>query len=103
MIRPDGSGPYATFATIGLWHQGSLNWLFWGLYHATGVVIWASFTRFRRRHGWRPSKNPLARLVGVGMTVAFVSGSYVFLVTNQHGGLMAGFRMLAKLAWVDLP
>lgn len=33
-------GAYATMIVIGLWHEISLRFLLWGLYHATGILIW---------------------------------------------------------------
>jgi alginate O-acetyltransferase complex protein AlgI len=40
---------YSTFMVIGLWHEISLRYVLWALYHATGVLIWRGFQRLKRR------------------------------------------------------
>ncbi|MEO1091862.1 MAG: MBOAT family O-acyltransferase [Pseudomonadota bacterium] len=32
-------GVIASMVTIGLWHQLTVNWLLWGLYHAMGLLV----------------------------------------------------------------
>jgi alginate O-acetyltransferase complex protein AlgI len=39
---------YTTFAAMGLWHSVSLNWVMWGVWHATGVVSYLAFARRTR-------------------------------------------------------
>ena len=36
-------GSLATMITIGLWHEVSLEYLFWGIYHGVGIAIWQQF------------------------------------------------------------
>lgn len=93
---------YATMAAIGLWHAGTLCWLFWGIYHATGIITYGTWLRFRRQKKRLPSQRFLPRLFGVILTIAFVSASYVFPIADQSDSLMIGFRLLAKLIWLDL-
>lgn len=31
------------------------------------------------------------------------SGGYVFPVANEHGSVLVGLFLLAKLLWIDLP
>lgn len=33
---------------FGLWHEFSLNYIFWGLYHAFGITVWHQFQRLKR-------------------------------------------------------
>jgi D-alanyl-lipoteichoic acid acyltransferase DltB (MBOAT superfamily) len=35
----------ASMVVLGLWHEVSLHYLIWGLYHATGLTIWRAFDR----------------------------------------------------------
>jgi alginate O-acetyltransferase complex protein AlgI len=88
---------YATFAAIGLWHAGNWNQLSWGLYHATGITIFQAWGRMRRRYKWKKLEGWKSQLVGTGITIVFVTGSYVFIVTEHDGGIGAAFRMAAKL------
>jgi alginate O-acetyltransferase complex protein AlgI len=90
---------YATMITIGLWHKGSVNWLCWGLYHATGLVVYQTWQRVRRARGWESAAHPLTRNLARVLTFAFVTAGYAFVVTD-HLGIGAAFRLLAKLAGV---
>ncbi|MBF0622075.1 MAG: MBOAT family protein [Magnetococcales bacterium] len=88
----------ATMATIGLWHGATLNWLFWGLYHAVGIIFYGHFQRFmRKRYKYRPSKHPLAKGLGIAFTMVFVTGSYAFAATDKSGTVLDGFYLLIKL------
>ncbi len=93
---------YATMAVIGLWHAGTFCWLFWGIYHATGIITYGKWRRFNREKKRMPSQHFFFRLFGIMLTITFVSGSYVFPIANQTGNLVVGFRLLAKLFLIDL-
>ncbi len=76
---------YATFVVMGLWHEGNLNYLCWGLYHGTGVVVALSWARTCRRRGWaRPSGRVRTALV-IAATLLFVTGSSIFSTTSPLG------------------
>ena len=93
---------YATFIAIGLWHAGSLNYLCWGLYHGTGVAIFQTWLRIKRRRGWRALDRAPWRWLGVPITFLFVSGSFAFTITADTG-FYAGVRVLCKLFFIELP
>jgi len=94
---------YAAFLAIGLWHAGTLSFVAWGLYHATGVAIFQTWRRIWRRRKWAIfSRRPLTWL-GWPVTFLYVSGSFAFALTHAHGGAYAGLRVLAKLIGIDLP
>ncbi len=103
ITRNPYAASYAAFAMIGLWHEGSLNWLFWGLYHATGISICQAWLRTKRRRKWKAVDQRRYWPVGWAITMAFVIGSYAFAATSPHGGLWLGMRFLFKLVWIDLP
>jgi len=94
---------YATMGAIGMWHEGSLTWLGWGLYHATGIVSYGAWMRYRRRRRWMPRDTLPRRALGIALTMLFVSGSYVFPAAAGHGGIVSAARLLAKLVAIDLP
>ncbi len=93
---------YATFLAMGLWHGGSWNWVFWGLYHATGVSVNLTWQRVKRKLGWSREPGLIWRGAGVALTFAFVTGSYAFSSTVRLGP-WAAVRVFARLFGVDLP
>lgn len=61
-----------TFTLIGMWHEVSLGYLFWGFAHGTalGITLW-----WRTRRAGRPSllPKPIEYVGGIVVTLAFVS------------------------------
>jgi alginate O-acetyltransferase complex protein AlgI len=93
---------YATFLAMGLWHAGTLNWVMWGGYHATGVCVFLKWSRIKRQRKWTALDRGLWRYAGIPVTFIFVTGSFIFTTTNAAGP-MAALRILAKLFFIDLP
>jgi alginate O-acetyltransferase complex protein AlgI len=93
---------YASFVAIGLWHSGTLNSLFWGLYHGTGIFVQQLFRRSMRRRGIDLSRFVAWRIFGWAATMTFVSSSFAFAVTKRDGPVLDGLRVFAKLFGVDL-
>jgi alginate O-acetyltransferase complex protein AlgI len=92
---------YCTFIAMGLWHGGVWNWLFWGLYHATGVSLYLTWGRLKRRRGWHAGGRGPGRYAGLPLTFAFVTGSYAFSATAGKGGWTA-LRVFVKLLGLNL-
>jgi alginate O-acetyltransferase complex protein AlgI len=92
---------YCTFIAMGLWHGGLWNWLFWGLYHATGVSFYLTWGRIKRSRGWHAVGSGRLRYAGIPFTFAFVTGSYAFSTTVGQGG-WTSLRVFAKLLGIDL-
>ena len=93
---------YATMLAIALWHSGSLSWLCWGLYHATGLVVFQQWNRLKRKWKLPTLSNALAVTASRVLTLAFVTASYSFLIT-QETGIYDGFRLLGKMIGISLP
>ena len=72
----------ATMVLIGLWHELSIRYVLWGVYHSLGIAVWHSFQPLKKRlpvldkSRW---KYPV-HVVSVFLTVNFVFAS--FTVTN---------------------
>jgi len=85
-------GIAVAMVVIGLWHEVSLRYLLWGLYHAAGIA--ASHWLAERFRPWLPAQGRLARLlapVGTLATLLFVLASIP--VTSR---LDAALRVLAR-------
>lgn len=93
---------YASFITIGLWHDGTLQWLTWGAYHATGVAIYTTWRRNKMKRGWSKREPHWAKWLGYPLTFLFVSAGYALTETHNRGGIYDSFRILAKLFSFDL-
>lgn len=95
---------YLTFLAIGLWHSGDLNWICWGLYHGTGVVVYLSWAKYQRKRKWQHlDRLPVVQAASILATFAFVSAGFAVTSTHGHGGLYGTVRILAKLVNIDLP
>jgi alginate O-acetyltransferase complex protein AlgI len=94
---------YATFLTMGLWHAGTLHWVGWGLYHATGVALYQRWARFRRTRDWPLLNGRAWTVLGIVLTFLYVSGGSAFTSVWGTGSVYDSLRILAKMAWIDLP
>jgi alginate O-acetyltransferase complex protein AlgI len=95
---------FSTMSVMALWHAGSFHWLFWGWYHATGLVIFLTWSRYKRKRKIKfPENTPILRHWGIPLTTAWVVGGYAFTTTYQHASIYGAIRILAKLLALDLP
>lgn len=93
---------YATFIAMGLWHGGSLTWVGWGTYNATGVCAYLLFLRLRRSGKIKiPEFGPL-KYWGIPVTFFYMSGFTAFSTTDGLGVYNA-IRILAKCVFIELP
>ncbi|QEF99628.1 Peptidoglycan O-acetyltransferase [Stieleria maiorica] len=91
---------YASFIVMGIWHGASLNWVAWGVHHATGICIYGMWSRFKRQR-YRDSLNgPAFRAGGWLLTMAFVSMGFAFIETASS---LDALRVIAKLFFITLP
>lgn len=75
-------GVIATLVFIGLWHEISLRYLAWGVYHGLGIVIWQAFHSFCEEHGREFTSKPVGAILHVAsvlFTVHFVWFSFVIV------------------------
>jgi alginate O-acetyltransferase complex protein AlgI len=94
---------YMSFSAIGLWHSGSLGWLLWGIYHATGISAYGYWGRFRRRRKWKGFDGPYRKWLGWALTMAFVSAGSVLTALDGVGSSFDMFRVFAKLFFLNIP
>ncbi len=97
---------FMAFIAIGLWHAGSLNYLAWGLYHALGVSIYLTWTRFKRQKKLQFFNQGIMKYCGVPFTFLFISSSFAFTLTHSNGSIgefYSALRILAKCLFITLP
>jgi alginate O-acetyltransferase complex protein AlgI len=92
---------YSTFIVIGLWHEASVPWLIWGLYHATGVVLYQALARTARARKWGALDRGAWRAVGIPLTFIFVVVGTVLVFGGLHKGKDI-IHLLAKLIGINL-
>ncbi len=92
---------YGSFIVFGLWHAGTWARLSWGLYHASGVAAYMTWTRFKRKRGWTFSQRGVWTALAFVLTQAFVAVSMAFLVVRDHG-VSDSLRILCKLVFIDI-
>jgi len=93
---------YASFIAIGLWHDGTAQWLAWGAYHATGVAIYTTWRRTKIKRGWSKREPRWAKWLGYPLTFLFVSVGYALTETHNRGTMYDSLRIMAKLFAIDL-
>ena len=98
LTRRPNVAVYALCLSVGLWHAGSLNYVLWGLYHATGVVIFQKWKRIRTRLRWTALDRWPWSILGVALTFLFVSSSFIFTGPSS----MPRLPMLARLLFIDI-
>jgi alginate O-acetyltransferase complex protein AlgI len=97
LTRSPYAAMYASFLTIGLWHNATLHWVAWGTYHATGVACFVTWRRRRRLASVR-----LPRWFGYPLTFGFVTVAYAWTCTYPDHSIFQSVRILAKLVGIDL-
>ena len=91
---------YGTFIAMGLWHGASPSWLMWGLYHASGVSIYLTWSRIKRKLKIRKKNSGPLSYLGIAITSIFVSASYCFSSTGNNG--KHSIRVFLKLFGIDV-
>lgn len=94
---------YATFMTMGLWHGAAWNWVFWGVWHGTAVVVHGRWKVFKRKRGWHTWMDTgWLGWWGWLPTLLFVSAAAAFTTTTEQGGY-AALTLFARLFFFQLP
>jgi alginate O-acetyltransferase complex protein AlgI len=92
-----------TFLVIGLWHEVSVRFVVWALYHATGVIIWREFQALKRTLGLpKLRRGVLATVVhGASIVLTFHFVGFGFIIARQPtlAAMLASFRMLFLFWW----
>lgn len=97
--RSPALGAMATMVAIGLWHEISLRFLFWGAYHGIGLIVWQMTTERLGRYEERLPETALPALyvVKVVVTVHFVWFGFLILTSETPADALLTFGKLVGL------
>jgi alginate O-acetyltransferase complex protein AlgI len=78
-------GLYCSFIVMGLWHYMSVNWILWGMWHATGITIYQNWNKFKRKNKKIKKLLPkeVAYILGVVLTVLYASLGFSFIMMDN--------------------
>jgi alginate O-acetyltransferase complex protein AlgI len=86
----------ASLLCIGLWHDVSMQYVNWGLYHGIGIIVCMQWGKYYRK--WRlPSpRRPLAR-AGVDLFKILLTANYFFMgyIILKEDSLLDAVRVIA--------
>lgn len=76
---------YSSMLVMGLWHDLTLNWLAWGLYHGTGLALYNRWATWQRKHPAVASalRQPVPHALACVATLLFVALGYSFVGTSS--------------------
>jgi D-alanyl-lipoteichoic acid acyltransferase DltB (MBOAT superfamily) len=93
----------ATFLVIGLWHEVSVRFVVWALYHAMGVIIWREFQRLKRRLGLPKLSHGVMATVAHGASIAltfhFVGFGFTLARQPTLTAMLESFHRLFLFWW----
>lgn len=92
-----------TFLAIGFWHEVSLRYVVWALYHAMGVILWREFQTLKRKLGVpKLRRGVLATVVhGASTVLTFHFVGFGFIIARQPtlDAMLESFRVLFLFWW----
>lgn len=100
LTRHRGAAAVSAMVVLGLWHELSLRYLMWGLFHGIGIAIWNAWKELRAR--WPVASGLVAKLEAVlawGVTMAFVIASFAI---TKEATLSASWTELVSLIGVHV-
>jgi alginate O-acetyltransferase complex protein AlgI len=99
LTRRPNLATYGAFLAIGMWHSASPPWLLWGLYHGTGIVVYQTWARTRRRQKWVWTNGWAWWLAGIAMTTLFVAAGDLLCFAGARSARQA-ITLIAKLLFI---
>lgn len=82
MTRSQLAATLSVFLIIGLWHDASMNWFFWGLHHGIGVAVLMWISRWRLPAVPAMLK-PVKAIAGGIATILYVAAGHSFVSLNN--------------------
>lgn len=92
---------YCSFFVMGMWHAASPARLGWALHHATGVAVYQTWSRLKRKRKWTHFDGGVWNYPALALTFLYVAASGVYLIADGIDPY-SSLRLLAKLFYIDL-
>lgn len=72
---------YSSFVVMGLWHAVTIKWFLWGLWHASGIIVFSRWSRWKKKNmkGKKTLPGPVAYALGTALTVLFSGLGFAFI------------------------
>ena len=101
VTRSPALGALSTMVAIGLWHEISLRFLFWGLYHGVGIIVWQRTSPYLRRlDAFIPDPiQPVVHVAKILLTVHFVWLGFVILTADTPAAALDIFGRIF-MSWL---
>ena len=99
VTRSPALGALATLVVVGLWHEISVRYLLWGVYHGIGLIVWQRFQDVKR---YLPTvSNPLGRRAVDGFCILLTANFvwFSFVLVSQPTLAMAWQAYRTVLFW----
>lgn len=86
-------GIFFTMLVIGLWHELSLKYIIWGLFHALGIAVWHVYKRTKLAERLS-TKLPFYDILARVLTFHFVVLSFVIVRGDNWSEVLFNFQIL---------
>ncbi len=93
---------FTSFIVLGMWHELSLSRIGWGLCHASAIAIYVKWSRVKKHKKTLSRQSLPEKIGGFVITQLFLILSMAFLVGGEGRELSDCFRIVTKLAGIDV-
>ncbi len=82
---------YSSFIIMGLWHNLTINWILWGLWHASGLILFSKWSKIKKKFFKKHKKfknimpRPVGYTLGVSLTCLYSSLGFAFIFVEGMG------------------
>jgi alginate O-acetyltransferase complex protein AlgI len=98
VLRRPAVAALVTMLVVGLWHEVSLRYVLWGLWHGVGLAVWQGYRRMVESGaiGGRGAVLPswMSQSLGVLLTFHYVMLSFVLLADGSLAESMGTLQLL---------
>ncbi|MBW2398357.1 MAG: MBOAT family protein [Deltaproteobacteria bacterium] len=97
--RRPAAATVTAMLVLGIWHDVSMRFVLWGLYHGVGIVVWQRFRSIRPEIGDGVLSRITGRLLGTLITFQFVILSFALAKENTPAAAARVYTVLLTGWW----